>query len=496
MVEADHDNITRKFMRSIKLFVLLNIVLTGILSAQFSEDAVRYSGRGNGVGSRALGMGNAYIGVSDDYSATFWNPAGLAQMRRLEVMGGISNVGFTNDATFLSTKQNATTSATSLDNLGFVFPFPTVQGSLVFAFGYNRISDFASTSKFSGFNTQSSIISSLQTSVADDPDGVYDIPFNLFLTNTKGFTSIQNNVNQSGEKKESGNLGQWSFSGAIDIEENISFGVSINIYSGKYDYTRNFLESDNDNRYNYPATQPLSSDSAYLRFNKFYYDNYLSAELSGSNITMGLMYRSDFLRFGIVGKGPTSIKVNEKYTNEGQSVFDPGTWSDKNPASKYSYSADNEYSVSSPWTFGVGGSIYATTQLLIAADVEYTDWTQIAWADNFELEKGNTSLQSGFRATTNVRVGAEFDIPSTDIKVRGGYSLTPSPYKNDPSSFDQNMYTGGVGVLLQRNVLLDGAVAFGSFKSFRNQYSYPFNTSRTDESISTMLVNFTVSYRF
>ncbi|MFA6470387.1 MAG: hypothetical protein WCW35_15945, partial [Bacteroidota bacterium] len=85
-------------MRSIKLFVLLNIVLTGILSAQFSEDAVRYSGRGNGVGSRALGMGNAYIGVSDDYSATFWNPAGLAQMRRLEVMGGISNVGFTNDA--------------------------------------------------------------------------------------------------------------------------------------------------------------------------------------------------------------------------------------------------------------------------------------------------------------------------------------------------------------------------------------------------------------
>ncbi|HAP36653.1 MAG TPA: hypothetical protein DCQ28_12210 [Bacteroidetes bacterium] len=481
-----------------KYFLLLQtIVFGGILFAQFSEDAIRYSGHGNGVGARALGMGNAYIGVSDDYSATFWNPAGLAQMRRLEVMGGISNVGFANDATFYSAKQNATTSATSLDNLGFVFPFPTMQGSLVFAFGYNRISDFASASKFDGFNNQSSIISSLQTSITDDPNGEYDIPFNTYLTTSKGYTGIQKNVNQSAEKKESGNLGQWSFSGAIDIEENISFGVSLNIYSGTYDYTRTFLESDNKNLYTYNPSQAISADSAYLRFNKFYYDSYLNAELSGSNITMGLMYRSDFFRLGLIGKAPTSIKVKEHYTNEGESVFDSNSaWSDKNPASKYSFSADNEYTVNSPWIFGVGGSVYVVEQLLIAADIEYSDWAQIEWADNFDLEKGNTSLQSKFRATTSVRLGAEFDIPSTDVKIRGGYSLTPSPYKNDPSSFDQTMYTGGVGILLQRNVLLNGAVAFGSYKSFRNQYSFPSNTSRTDESVSTSLVNFTVSYRF
>jgi long-subunit fatty acid transport protein len=483
-------------MRKLIFLFFVTLIVSVQSFAQFSEDAIRYSAHGNGVGTRALGMGNAYIGVSDDYSATFWNPAGLAQMRRLEVMGGISNVGFANDATFYSAQKNATTSATSLDNLGFVFPFPTVQGSLVFAFGYNRVSDFARTTKFDGFNNQSSIISSLQTSPTDDPKGEFDIPFNIFLTNTNGYTAIQKNVNQSAVKKESGNLGQWSFSGAIDIEENISFGVSLNIYSGKYDYTRNFLESDNANLFTYNAAQSISSDSAYLRFNKFYYDSYLSSELSGSNVTMGLMYRSDFFRFGIIGKGPTSIKVSETYTNEGQSVFDAGVWSDKNPANKYSYTANNEYTVHSPWTFGAGGSVYVTTRLLLAADVEYTDWTQIEWADNFELEKGNTGLQSAFRATTSIRLGAEFDIPSTDVKVRGGYSLTPSPYKSDPSSFDQKMYTGGVGILLQRNVSLDGAVAFGSFKSYSNQYSYPLNTSRTDESISTSLVNFTVSYRF
>ncbi len=36
----------------------------------------------NGVGSRAIGMGGAFIGLADDYSAVFWNPAGLAQMKK------------------------------------------------------------------------------------------------------------------------------------------------------------------------------------------------------------------------------------------------------------------------------------------------------------------------------------------------------------------------------------------------------------------------------
>lgn len=464
-------------------------------SAQSSEDAMRYSGRGNGSGSRALGMGNAYIGVSDDFSAAVWNPAGLAQMRRLEIMGGISSTGMSNDATFFSAKQSASSSASSLDNVGFVFPFPTVQGSLVFAFGYNRIADYASSVKFEGFNSQSSIISTLY-----DADVNYDIPYSTFLTNSKGYTAVQKNVNQRGEIKEGGNLGQWSFAGAVDIEENISFGVSLNVYSGMYDYTRNYVEEDTRNTYNNVQAN-LPADSAYLRFNKFYYDSYVSSELSGSNITLGMMYRSELFRLGLIAKGPTSMKVQETYTDEGESVFDNngGTWSTVNPAKKYSApTSNNEYGVSSPWTFGAGGSIYIQPELLLAADVEYVDWAQTEWTDSPALEKKNTQLQSLFRSTLSYRIGAEFDIPYTDMRVRGGYSAAPSPYKNDPSTFDQTMITGGIGIFLQRNVMLDGAFAYGSHKSFRNQYSIPglTNASRTDESITTTLVNFTVSYRF
>lgn len=472
----------------------LSIILLTVSNAQFLEDAARYSNRGNGIGSRAQGMGNAFIGVADDYSAAHWNPAGLAQMRRLEFAGGITSYGMTNEATYLGNVTTASTTATGIDNLGFVFPFPTVRGSLVFAFGYNRIADYASTLNSTGYNTQSSIIPSLY-----DGDANYDIPFNVYLTNPSGYTSIQKNVNQIVTIKEGGSLGQWSFAGAVDVEENFSIGISLNVYSGTFDYTRDYVEEDINNMYN-NAQANLPRDSAYLRFNKFYLDNYLSSEITGAGFTFGFMYRGDAYRIGMTAKSPTALTIKETYSDAGESVFDPtGSWLNGSaPVTQYSYDATNEYGISSAWTFGVGASVYLLPQLLVAADVEHTDWTQVEWTDNPALERGNVALQSQFRASTGYRFGAEFDVPGTDIRLRGGYSVNQSPYKGDPGSYDQVLYTAGAGIFIQRNVLLDGAIGFGSSEAFRNQYKIPglANPSRSDESISSVLMNVTVSYRF
>ena len=36
----------------------------------------------HGVGARALGMGSSFVSIADDATAVYWNPAGLAQIRR------------------------------------------------------------------------------------------------------------------------------------------------------------------------------------------------------------------------------------------------------------------------------------------------------------------------------------------------------------------------------------------------------------------------------
>ncbi len=49
--------------------------------------ATRYAGEflRIGVGARALGMGSAFMGLSDDGTAAYWNPAGLATLERREL---------------------------------------------------------------------------------------------------------------------------------------------------------------------------------------------------------------------------------------------------------------------------------------------------------------------------------------------------------------------------------------------------------------------------
>jgi hypothetical protein len=50
--------------------------------------AAKYAGEflGLGVGGKALGMGGAFVGVADDASAGYWNPAGLFQLKAKELL--------------------------------------------------------------------------------------------------------------------------------------------------------------------------------------------------------------------------------------------------------------------------------------------------------------------------------------------------------------------------------------------------------------------------
>ncbi|MBN1154041.1 PorV/PorQ family protein [candidate division KSB1 bacterium] len=51
--------------------------------------AGKYAGEfmATGVGARALGMGGAYVGIGDDVTAGYWNPAGLADLQYPELVG-------------------------------------------------------------------------------------------------------------------------------------------------------------------------------------------------------------------------------------------------------------------------------------------------------------------------------------------------------------------------------------------------------------------------
>lgn len=61
----------------------ITIILSAAVGthAEVQFDALNGSDLGMGVGARAIGMGGAFVAIADDPSATFWNPAGLTDLK-------------------------------------------------------------------------------------------------------------------------------------------------------------------------------------------------------------------------------------------------------------------------------------------------------------------------------------------------------------------------------------------------------------------------------
>jgi long-subunit fatty acid transport protein len=463
------------------LFSLLFLLfIINIANAQYIEDALRFALPGQGTGARALGMGNAYIGVSDDFTATWWNPAGLAQIKRFELTGGLSNFSYDNDATFFGSTTNYSNSVTAINNLGFVFPFPTMRGSLVFAFGYNRTNNLTSGLGFEGFNPSSSIISSLMTSNTDN-----NIPYQIWLTDSTGqYTPINGNVNQKGEILEGGSIGNWTFSGAMDVAPNLSVGVSLYIFTGSYSYNRTFTETDTKNLYDFLDEVSYSNIDYY----DLVLEDKIDGDYTGFGANFGFIYHlNDIARFGLSLKTPVSYTVKEDFSTKGTSLFD------NNDTYSYKTIGSDEYDVTTPWVFGGGVSV-SFNNFIVSGDLEWIDYTQLEFSNaNDDIISLNKDIKNTFRSVLNYRAGLEYTIPNINLKVRGGYAVYPSAYNGDPSDYDRKQISFGLGYLVEESMMIDAAYSIGSFNTLHSNYD---SYSITEEDVKTKNFVLTLSFRF
>lgn len=76
-----------RLMKSLSLLLCLLWLITATDGQVSAAKKAFESARPLYVGSRALGMGNAFTAVADDASAGFWNPAGLIQWQGVKLFG-------------------------------------------------------------------------------------------------------------------------------------------------------------------------------------------------------------------------------------------------------------------------------------------------------------------------------------------------------------------------------------------------------------------------
>ncbi|MFZ1976851.1 MAG: hypothetical protein WAV76_02755 [Bacteroidota bacterium] len=461
----------------------LTIISSLGLYAQIAEDALRYSQTGLGVGAQTQSLAGTSVGIANDFSALFSNPAGLGQQREFEFSMGLSNFSANNDVSFDNSKISSSSNSLSIDNLGLVYPIATQRGSLTLAFGYGHVANYDGSAQFGGFNVGNSLTTN--TNIIS-PDILSDI----YLIDTLGRPFLNNgNLQQKAVVSEKGGMNHWSFGGSMEVSPNLFGGISLNFASGSYTYDCLYTENDTKNIYSvFPGD-----------VNQFSYEQMYSDNLSGINALFGLLFRKeDKFSIGISLRTPTIYDVSEDYSQTYGSIFDNGQ----------SYSVisagSSSYRITTPMVISGGVSVYPLPWLMLAGDAEYTDWTQVSMESDdpvldASLQQENQRATTLFRATTDLRGGAEVTLFDIGLKLRAGISWKPSPYAADANThdYDQYYYTAGAGVQVDRNTWINLSCALGYQKSYRQTedlFSIPGLV--TSENINTSIVNVSLSYKF
>jgi hypothetical protein len=355
-----------------------------------------------GSGGRAVALGGAYRALSDDLSGLYWNPAGLASIRRIEF-----GLGLTEGVTFDQTQIGLNPvdnhfSRTRLNEIGVVLPVPTFRGSLVFALGYHQVHTF-------------------------DAYGIF--------RSTNDVTDFQ------ADEMETGRLGLWSFGGAIDVSPTASFGLGLRLWTGYDDYSY--------------ASSDVSKANPATYFNL---TEHINSDLAGFNLLGGVMLKPlPWLRVAGTLETPVKFRIRET----GSFATDSST---NGQIAHDEASSNYTYHISRPWRLGVGTAVLIK-RFGISADAGLSDWSQVSFTDDTPVsyltrDQANTMITRKMRTTLDWHLGLEYWLPFANARLQAGYSYAPTPFISTEVLQSKNIISGGFSLLVDPSFQVQGTTAY------------------------------------
>ncbi len=492
--------------------------------AQDGADALRFLQQLPGITATANGIAGAGIGGRTDASAFRTNPAGLAWNETSWFAASLSNQNVSDEAVFnapgSSTRLEPDVSSTGLASLAYAYKVPTAQGRLVVGAGFNQTSSFDRSLFYDGTNNANSITDFFmplpgEFELNEDADGVFpsfsrDLSFIAFETFGIDLSPelidagdpvpflpavSAGTVRQVGTVEEDGRMTELSFAGAVEAAKDVMIGVSINIPFGEYNFLREHTEEDfqNDNDGTGGTT-----DFSSLRFTEAF-----SSDFVGVNARFGLSALvAPGARIGLTVETPTYVSVEESFNTVLETTFDNGDFfSYGNGLTETAGSGDFDYTITSPWKIGVGGS-YAVSGLTLLADVEWVDWSQLELdADGFSFDQENQDIQRTLDAVVNARLGAEYQVEK--LTLRGGFAIYPDPRESDsplvPSDGvdrEQTYLSAGLGYAFSKEVSASISWMQGQFDDQFRPYTDVDGAPTVAEEVTTnrVMIGFTFGF--
>ncbi len=362
----------------------------------------------NGFGARAAAMGGAFVGLADDFTAVFWNPAGLAFI-------GDATIGATGDAIMPKGEY---------DFLGFfdmktkskVYPaglagyFKRINESLVLGLGVYTPSGLGAAWNSTGYEQA---IIGVQIATGQLPPD----------------TTIINDA--------VGSYRWESFIGAITLAPTVAVKVN-DIFSLGATFNVNYGF--------FKLWQWGGLQNAFANYYMNLGQQTLDLKGWGFGATFGLMVKpSDYFSFGATFRTPSKVKLSG--TTEIENLQDleiPENISDTNLEVTY------------PMWLAAGLAFKPMDNLTLTADAQYTNWKELqtltlefmdpVWQVALPPEEAELDLL--WTDKIQWRFGLEYTIGN--LALRGGYYYDPTPTPDETLTilipgYDFHGITGGLG---------------------------------------------------
>ena len=399
------------------IFLFAVVFWTTVGIAQVEEMAI---GNTFGVGARTMGMGGASIGLADDFTALYWNPAGMAQIQKFEFFSSFSHNTASTDTYFAGDEITGTTRSQMRPNsIGFVYPIQTRQGGWAVGFGYNRPQNFDYQTAVQGIDPSSG-------------------------TDFSGFAVDESNVN-------SGGIGIWSFGTSVYVSKRILIGGSLDFWQGN---SLNELDTT--------ATDLLKIDNDLSRFR---YDDEIDREYSGLGGRIGLLaHLTDIISLGLTLVTPVELGVDELWDESTRVVYDDGE------EASDSVSGAQTFDIERPFEVGTGIAVkLLNKQLILAGDIQLTDWTQTRYDPAPADDISQDNFEKFYATTLQARLGAEYRIPAIGTHIRLGYFRDTIPFTDAEVENARDFLTLGAGKIFEDSLKLDVAYMLGTWQRNRNE---------------------------
>ncbi|OGD27349.1 MAG: hypothetical protein A2V57_08505 [Candidatus Aminicenantes bacterium RBG_19FT_COMBO_65_30] len=354
----------------------------------------------NGFGARAASMGGAFVGLADDFTAVFWNPAGLALMKN-------GTVGLTGDFLLPASRYTLSSSfgmetknrAYPAGLLGFFLP---IGDRAVVGLGAYTLSGLGVDWNNTGF----------ETALA------YPTPPTFFTP------PLENYI--------------WrSFIGSVTLAPSVAVRITDRILLGMtFNLNYGFFQMDQWGTSALLPTKPPTLVNLGQQS--------LDIKGWGYGATFGLLVKPcDRMSFGVSYRTQSNMKLGGTMKIENIGLLELPD------------SSDTDLDVPSPTWLAGGVAVKPIDRLTVTFDLQWTNWAKLGtlnlvfadplWAASMA---GKSALALDWKNRLQVRAGLEYTLG--DFAVRAGYYNDPAPAPAETMnvlipSFSYDSVTAGFG---------------------------------------------------